>query len=402
MKKHVLIFFCLSVFSVHLFSQADNINPPANPVRLLFIHHSTGQNWLADDNGKLGIALKNNNYFVSDINYGWGLNTIGDRTDIGNWWEWFRGPNSATYMSAAYSEGGQNCSYTRLATNPAPTGTNHIIMFKSCFPNSALSGNPNEAVPAIGDNLLKGQSCSENHTVANAKGIYIDILEYFKVHQEKLFIVITAPPLTDATYSSNARTFNQWLCNDWLKTYPYKNVFVFDFYNVLTTNGGNANTNDLNSATGNHHRWYNNAVQHKTDVSSNIEAYPSGDDHPSEAGNLKATGEYLPLLNIAYNRWKSFADEVKNASHENIDAPVYSSPFTDKFMIDYNVNTKCNVSSNIFDITGRSTGLTVNSANVKGSHHVKFDTRSLKAGIYYCTIDADGYRSSFKIVKANE
>ncbi len=95
----------------------------------------------------------------------------------------------------------------------------------------------------------------------------------------------------------------------WLKSYPYKNVAVFDFYNILTTNGGNPNTNDLNQNSGNHHRWWNNAIQHKIDGDDdsypNVLEYPSeGDDHPSIAGNLKATGEFLPLLNIYYNCWK--------------------------------------------------------------------------------------------------
>ncbi len=304
MKKFIFIALILTALSCQLFSQSgksgDNPNPPANPVRLLFIHHSTGENWLADENGGLGNALKNNNYFVSDINYGWGPNSIGDRTDIGNWWEWFRDLSSSTTMNQVYNENEQNSSYSRLLANPDPDGENQVIMFKSCFPNSALQGNPNDIPPAINDNPLKGQSCgSTDHTVANAKGIYIDILEYFKIHQDKLFIVITAPPLSDGTYSNNARVFNQWLVNDWLQNYNFKNVFVFDFFNVLTTNGGNSNTNDLNMENGNHHRWRNNAVQHATDVNSNVLAYPSGDDHPSIAGNLKATGEFLPLLNVA-------------------------------------------------------------------------------------------------------
>jgi hypothetical protein len=54
-------------------------------VKLVFVQHSTGENWLADDYGGLGLALGNNNYFVSDTNYGWGPNSIGDRTDILNW-----------------------------------------------------------------------------------------------------------------------------------------------------------------------------------------------------------------------------------------------------------------------------------------------------------------------------
>ena len=65
---------------------ADSVTPPAQPVRLIFIHHSTGENWLADGNGGLGVALRDNNYFVSDTNYGWGPDSIGDATDIGNWY----------------------------------------------------------------------------------------------------------------------------------------------------------------------------------------------------------------------------------------------------------------------------------------------------------------------------
>jgi hypothetical protein len=163
-----------------------------------------------------------------------------------------------------------------------PAGDNEVIMFKSCFPNSALQGNAADPVPLIANNHLKGvDSSSSYHTVANAKGIYIDILEYFRQRQDKLFIVIAAPPLLDATYASNARAFNQWLVNEWLNDYTYNNVFVFDFYNVLTTNGGNANVNDLGLATGNHHRWRSNAIEHKTDGGSNVNVYPSGDDHPS-------------------------------------------------------------------------------------------------------------------------
>jgi hypothetical protein len=66
-------------------------------------------------------------------------------------------------------------------------------------------------------------------------------------------------------YADKARVFNNWLVNKWLTNYTVGNVFVFDFYNVLTSNGGNANTNDLGLETGNHHRWWNGAVQDKTD-----------------------------------------------------------------------------------------------------------------------------------------
>ncbi|NPV60474.1 MAG: hypothetical protein HPY75_12560 [Actinobacteria bacterium] len=280
---------------------ADSAAPPRNPVKLIFVHHSCGENWLSDDDGGLGKALRDNNYFVSDTNYGWGPDEIGSSTDIGHWWSWFRGPSSTSYTGALYAESGQHSSYSRLASDPG--GENEIVMFKSCFPNSALEGSPSDPVPPIASNPLKGGSSPL--TVANAKGIYIDLLEYFKTRRDKLFIAVTAPPLRDGTYAANARAFNNWLVNDWLDGYPYPNVFVFDFYNVLTSNGGSAYASDFGWETGNHHRWLNGAVQHKTDGGGNTLAYPSGDDHPNYVGNQKATGEFLPLLNVAYNRFKA-------------------------------------------------------------------------------------------------
>jgi hypothetical protein len=289
-----------------------DVSPPERTVKLIFIHHSSGENWLSDESGGLGLALMQNNYFVSDTNYGWGPEDsllggpIGDNTDIGNWWNWFLGPSRDTILQVLYAESGQNASYPRLAIDPG--GENEIVMFKSCFPNSALGGNPDDP-PAAGSNPLQGEgSGSEFHTVGNAKRIYLDLLEYFASRPDKLFIIITAPPLletdTSPEQSDNARAFNRWLVEEWLSGYSYSNVAVFDFYNVLTSNGGDANTNDLGSSGGNHHRYNSGQIEYITDQGSNTSAYAeNGDSHPTPAGNQKATGEYLPLLNFYYLRW---------------------------------------------------------------------------------------------------
>jgi len=293
---------------------ADNPAPPASPVKLIFIHHSSGGNWLADSDtngagGDLAEALMNNNYYVSATNYGWGPDSIGDRTDIGHWWDWFRGTSSSVYTAVLYTEYNKNIGgfgdWPRLATDPG--GENQIILFKSCYPNSALGGSPTDPA-TLGDNPMRGAWAGDSsYTVANAKGIYNDLLVYFATRQDKLFIVITAPPLiqsaTNATQAANARALNDWLVNDWLDAYPHNNVAVFDYYNVLTSNGGNINTNDLGSATGNHHRWWNSAVQHIHTVNNNYAAYPNGDSHPNFAGNQKATAEFVQLLNVYYHRW---------------------------------------------------------------------------------------------------
>ena len=65
------------------------------------------------------------------------------------------------------------------------------------------------------------------------------------------------------------------------------NVFVFDFYNVLTHPDA-------------HHRMENGREIHVWVRGSDTLHYDSsGDDHPSRQGNLKATEEFIGLL----ERW---------------------------------------------------------------------------------------------------
>ncbi|MFH2038784.1 MAG: hypothetical protein ABIJ65_05050 [Chloroflexota bacterium] len=266
---------------------AADLDPssPTSTVKLIFIHHSTGENWLRDDYGELGTALMNNNYYVSDTNYGWGSNSIGDRTDIPDWIEWFNSANSDTYMNDLFKEFGQNSEYSRLSADPG--GENEIVMFKACFPNSNLEGNPDD--PPDPEGWL---------TVGHARWVYNQILDTFQTHPDKLFVVITAPPVTDSIYGANARAFNNWLVNNWLEEnyYPLSNVAVFDFYNVLTHRDA-------------HHMFNNTSgrVEHTVVPGHDTLNYSSGggDDHPNQAGSRKATEEFLPLLNIFYNRWQA-------------------------------------------------------------------------------------------------
>jgi hypothetical protein len=262
-------------------SQVDVPDSPDHVVRLIFIHHSCGENWLADENGGLGMALGRDNYFVSDTNYGWGPRSIGDRTDIPDWLEWFRGEESDRILRALYAESGQHSAYTRALADPG--GENEIILFKSCFPNSNLEGRPDDP-PAS----------SAGYSVGGARYVYTQLLEYFRTRPDKLFVVITAPPVRDPTYAANARALNDWLVNDWLREneYPYANVAVFDFYNVLT-------------GTDHHHTIMEGEIVHSYQPGHDTAAYPTGDDHPSAGGNRRATEEFIPLLNLYYQLWRS-------------------------------------------------------------------------------------------------
>ena len=128
--------------------------------------------------------------------------------------------------------------------------------------------------------------------------------------EHKLFVAITAPPLhkdeTSREQAANARAFNRWLVEDWLADYPLHNVAVFDFYNVLTSNGGNPDENDRAAPSGNHHRLMDGKVEYVTDQGGDTSAYAySGDSHPTAVGNQKATAEFLPLLEFYVDLWKA-------------------------------------------------------------------------------------------------
>ncbi len=242
---------------------------PTSLVKLVFIHHSCGGNWLANGNGNLGASLNANNYYVTETNYGWDAepgDNLGDQTDTGDWPSWF----NDIKMPYVYANN-QHSAYTNTISNPG--GENEIIMFKSCYPLSEVGSSINDE-----------------------KAIYNSLKDYFAAHPNKLFVLITPPGETNVASYQLTRELCNWLVdkeNGWLAGYTGKNVMVFDFYGVL-------------SETNSHHRYTSGSIEHiyASDYDGNS-PYHNGDDHPNAIGNQKATDEFIPLLNIAYNQWKS-------------------------------------------------------------------------------------------------
>nr|WP_319374367.1 CARDB domain-containing protein [uncultured Methanobacterium sp.] len=243
--------------------------PPSSPVKITFIHHSCGGNWLADGNGNLGAALNANNYYVTETDYGWDAESgdnLGDYTNTNDWPSWF----NDVKMPYVYAND-QHSAYTNTISNPG--GENEIIMFKSCFPLSEVGS-----------------------SIDDEKAIYNSLKAYFAAHPNKLFVLITPPGETNVESYQLTRELCNWLVdkdNGWLAGYSGKNVMVYDFYGVLS---------EVNS----HHRYTSGNIEHvyAADYDGNS-PYHNGDDHPNAIGNQKATNEFLPLLNIAYNQWKS-------------------------------------------------------------------------------------------------
>ena len=278
--------------------------PPASPVRLVFAHPTDGTNWLRTDNGVLGDILGANNYYVRDVSLGWNAPQnpgIGSRTDIGYWYTWFADTTMQgngvsvrdNITGALYITDSQVASFTPIAD---PGGTNDIVLIMSSYINSGVK-------PDIGGlpSALYGQpAANAAHTLPNCQEVYRQILAYFKTQRDKLFVVVTAPPLVLTqswlTDAANARTLNNWLVNTWLAAgdWEKKNVAVFDFFTVLTH-------------VDNHHRLQAGVIEHITANGDNFSDFGSGGDStPSQAGNARGTAEFPALLNIAYNRWQTW------------------------------------------------------------------------------------------------
>ncbi|MHC1787447.1 MAG: hypothetical protein AB9880_10340 [Christensenellales bacterium] len=238
---------------------AESGGEPAAPAareNLVFIHHSVGENWLRQG---LCEALNLGGYHVADITYGW--REYGDHTDTLDWPLWFREP----VMDLVYRELGAMSAENSLA--PAP-GENDIILFKSCFPNSDVG-----------------------EAISDEQALYKGLLPYFRSRPDKLFILVTPPPMIRIPTPGLTRQLCHWLTDrngGWLAGLETGNVFVFDLYTVLTHPDA-------------HHRLEDGLEVRREGKGAGGLYYDSdGDDHPNEAGSRKATEEFLPLLDHWY------------------------------------------------------------------------------------------------------
>ena len=295
-----------------------NFDPPKQTLHLHFWHHSTGTAWLTyglrdglgsitwDDDG-----TPTRSYLVSDYGYG-GQN---DYTDYHFWYKRFRmemGVEGADGKNYPYHKpqtpeneiAADNFMLTcynyarQLGETMAPPERIQILMFKPCFPGSALyafdtqydaeghviGGTPwsdsghtytnfdyLDSVEAIvqayastywpatpgvahsGGYWTSGASAS----LAQLKVAYRGMLNVFYERPDVLFIAVQAPPLTDMTAEQRAacRELARWFREDWLHEYDptgtdtfedYRdkngkiNVACFDYYNSMAYTGDDA------------------------------------------------------------------------------------------------------------------------------------------------------------------
>ena len=274
-------------------------NPPAETPKLVFVHASVGDQWLSH---WLGEELGANNYFVSDYSVHNHLDFPGH--DYCSWPVVFGDPQ---WMNVMLQHNTAEASYSRPM--PDPGGENTILMIKPCFIQYPITGNPDDEPCA---------DCDCAPTVAAIKRALIDLLDILAQYPDTFFVLVTAPPkkMDGMEYGENARAIANWMVNEWLVGYETGNVMVFDLFNVLTSNAegegdpcqewetypNNPETaSDVWLETGNHHRVWNDEVQHQQEYDQNYSAYCWS--HPGKGATYKMTHEFVPLLNAYYNAW---------------------------------------------------------------------------------------------------
>lgn len=230
------------------------------PDKMVFLHHSVGSNLLSQ--GGLRDSLLGMGIMVKSATYG---DDVGNNTDICDWLPKFRRDLDKViafkmHPNLYYDDGTRNS----------------IIMFKSCFPNSQITG----------DGTTPGDPASAEKTVANYKAVFGQLRDEIRKHGDKLFIYLTSPPLrknlTTADNARRAQQFNRWLITECLPQYQKEsgldNWLVFDLSAMLADSDGF--------------------------LKSDFCPLNPRDSHPNQAGSQQAAAELMKFFHPAWNRWK--------------------------------------------------------------------------------------------------
>lgn len=186
----------------------------ATPVRILFMHHSTGANLIRE--GEVREALTTRGYEFWDHGYndeglsdargeptGLNYSVPDDNTDPDGW-------------AAIFSQG--------VVAPPSTTFSSmllyDVVLFKSCFPTSNIA---------------------DDEMLAAYEGNYLRIRETIDAHPDTLLIAFTSPPLvpneTEPANAARAREWAAYLVSDAFGE-GRQNLAIFDFFSLLADSDG--------------------------------------------------------------------------------------------------------------------------------------------------------------------
>lgn len=229
--------------------------------RMVFLHHSVGRGILYE--GGLRDSLLDMGIVVKGATYG---DEIGQHTDIKDWVPKFQNDMERILSFKAHPD-----RYYSGAMS------NDIVMFKSCFPNSDISG----------EGQAPGNAVSPDKTVANYQEVFRQLKEEMARYPDKLYIYVTSPPLaaesTTAENASRARMFNEWLTKEYLPEYQKEagqsNLAIFDLFGVLADDKGF--------------------------LKEEFRRPGRGDSHPNASANQIAATSFMDFFRPIWKEWQN-------------------------------------------------------------------------------------------------
>jgi hypothetical protein len=319
---------------------------------MIFLHHSTGGCIWGPNGGAVTVPG-----LVASYNRAHSLNGADSINVAETWWpsndnEW------TTWHDIFEGKSSSDNVQSYLTTYP-------VVMIKSCFPSSNMSGWGTNA-----DTLSP-----TTKSVMNYKWHWRHIVAAMKKRPQNFFIIWTNAPLesgsTNTGEAARSDLFCKW-AKDTLATgrdpvfgvFP-NNVFVFDFFHILAGSDGILPAAYRSSA---------------------------GDSHPNAAATAVAAPQLVAQIcdaMLGYETATGVGEEL-TALPEGIRLDQnFPNPFNPTTNIRYSISDISYLKLAVYDLLGREVAVLVNEKKEPGEYSVTFDASHLASGVYVYRLSAE-------------
>lgn len=256
-KLKVILLICSLMFSFGF----------AYSQKVIFLHHSTGENVFKEGNVP---------GYIDSYNKATGKSLqVTERSYPNDPWPWSNYPYDYWKL---WNGGSCKSGNSNIECIQGFASTYDLIIFKHCFPGADIK--PNMGKPDVN---------SEVKTLANYKEQYRALRSLFDSYPGTKFMVWTLVPLhrldTSPESAGRAWEFVKWVNNEWLsedkKAHP--NIYIFDFFSLVA---------ELNANPAEGVRY---CLKYEFERS-----HTDSDSHPALAANKKAAPLFAKAIEEAF------------------------------------------------------------------------------------------------------
>jgi len=332
--------------------------------RVMFIHHSTGQNIILEG------ALRG---FISDLNAQNGTNI--------EFWD-----HSQNAYGITNGDGARLYrNYNIPDDNTDPDGLNKLWTTDNAARDSLMA---NFDTIAFKPCYYPTSYITTDAGLLHYKQMYLEMMDFFDQHPEKTFIIVTPPALhqfrNSLAIAARARNLAEWLaCDEFLNGHP--NVKTFDYFDLIAEPDENSDMYNML------------AYEYERD-------HDGSDWHPNEAASILAApvmAEYI--YNAMSGSTTSAVPETGSLLKLNKNHP---NPFNPSTSIEFSVDKTQSLDIAVFNVQGQRVRQLVSSTFSEGTHQVIWDGRNdrgqmVSSGVYFSRVTPDsGSPVSRKMVLA--